>query len=400
MAPRKSNQSSKKTTKNTSSKKASKAVAPRGGATSLKNAILAGDTSKTPAVKPVTHVALLVDKSGSMDGHQANTLKAFKRIAEPIRAKATEQDIRVSLYQFGSDCYTSFTEKSVDSLENLTKNDYDPNDGTTKLRDSLLSVMEDLKKLPDVDDPNSSFLVAVITDGQDNASRRSNWEASNFVKEAQATDRWTFVVSCPSRDVDRVNQELGIPKGNIQGWNERDDKGMEDVAQAQSVGLTNYFVARSQKKGSVNDFFAQVNIGRQGIRQVTKDLEAEDAGRFKRLTVAKATNVKEFVESKKLKFELGRLFYSLSKPETVQHHKEIILQRRDNPDKMYGGDQVREKLGIPRGQDGKVEPGNLGEWVVWIQSTSPNRKLLAGMEVLYDTNPVVSNTGRGTTVSR
>ena len=76
------------------------------------------------------------------------------------------------------------------------------------------------------------------------------------------------------------------------------------------------------------------------------------------------------------------------KPEKVQSYKEIILQNRDTGD-FFGGRIVRDKLGIPYDQDGRVTPGNLGDWIIWVQSTSNNRNFLRDMKLLYDLTPVI-----------
>lgn len=357
-----------------------------------------------PAVKPVTHVKILLDKSGSMDPHRAGAVKALNEIIVPLQGKSREQDIRAEVVQFGADLTCTVPETAADNLKPITNYDYYPNEGHTALNYVIAKTIQDLKSLPDYKDPNVSFLLIVITDGRNNhpvsLPHYSDFQVRNWIQELQGTDRFTLVVSCPQGDVTHIGKTYGVPEGNIQGWDQNSKEGMETVSRGTQRGLTNYVAIRATGQRATKSFYEEINIGRQGIRAVTKDLVAERVDRFKRVKVTKQTNVKDLIESKGMVFELGRLFYQLQKPETVQHHKEIILQRRDDATKMYGGAQVRDKLGIPHGADGKVVPGNLGEWVVWIQSTSPNRKLLAGMEVLYDTNAVVSNTGHGSVVSR
>lgn len=381
----------KKTTKKTPAKRRSR----KNNAATLAEEIL----NPVKPVKPVTHVAILLDKSASMSNHRQGAIRAFNDLLQPIKERANEQDIGLTFFQFGSPRPQVFLENKADLVNPITLSDYFPADGGTDLYGTIGGIIHHFKGRPDANDPNASFLVIIITDGEDNENTYSPFQIRNWIQECQATDRWTFVISCPNKYVSHISRKLDIPEGNIQGWDTTSHFGMETVRTAQTAGLQRYIATRATGQGSTKTFF-EVNVGRQGVRQVTKDLVPESPSRFKRLKVNKAGSVKDFIESKKLKFELGRTFYALSKPETIQHHKEIILQRRDNPAKMYGGHQVRDKLGIPHGQDGRVVPGNLGEWVVWVQSTSPNRKLLAGMEVLYDTNPVVSNTGHGAVLSR
>ena len=181
-----------------------------------------------------------------------------------------------------------------------------------------------------------------------------------------------------------IERTLGIFGGNVDGWDTRDRTSMTQVGQRHSRGVTRFMSARRTGQKSVKNFFAEINVGRQSINEVKRNLVPEPSDRFRMLTVDKARKIKDFIESKNLVFEKGRVFYQLNKPEIVQSYKEILLQDKNDPRIFYGGDQVRRVLGIPEGREGKVSPGNLGEWNVWIQSTSVNRNLLAKMKVLYD----------------
>lgn len=361
------------------------------------------------AVKPVTHVQFILDKSGSMADHRAGAIKAFNMLLGPIQEQAKEQDIRVSLYQFGSQAYDPILEDTpADKVRTITQDDYNPTDGATALYSAMLRGMEDAKKLPDADKQHVSFLQLVITDGQENGSWKdpqrpysAKWSAAEVrdkIAECQSTDRWTFVISTPSQFAKAIERDLGIPEGNIQGWNERDKKGMETVTQGQTAGLRGYLGGRAKGVRSSKEFFAQVNVGKMGIRQITKELDPESPDRFRKLKVKKTCQVREIPPSYGLEFKEGLVFYNLIKKETVQDYKEILLERKTGPNagKIYGGPQVRDLLGIPHGQEGTVEPGNLGDWNVWIQSTSPNRKFVGGMEVLYDTTGNPSSKGRTT----
>lgn len=371
-------------------------------AAQLANALLNPAPPPPPTEKkvmPITHVGMLIDRSVSMQSHTEGVKRTFKDLIAPIHETAVNQDVRLSVWSFGSMCYSPVLfEARCQDLDSKYIDSYEATDHSTALHDSFLTVINSLSRLPDANDLNSSFLIVVITDGDNNVGNRLK-EVKNLVMEKQGTDRWTFVVSTPQRFVNLVNRQLGIPMGNIKGWNEGDSRGMDAVASAHVSGIRNYMGVRASGATSTNNYFVEANIGRQGIRTVTKDLVPEQLTRFKRLKVTKASDVKTLTESKGLKFELGRIFYQLQKPEVIQHYKEIILQRRNDAGKMYGGTQVRDKLGIPHGTNGKVVPGNLGEWIVWVQSTSPNRKLLAGMEVLYDTNTAPSSNGRATWVA-
>jgi hypothetical protein len=51
---------------------------------------------------------------------------------------------------------------------------------------------------------------------------------------------------------------------------------------------------------------------------------------------------------------------------------------------LFAGDAAREMLGLPAGLSVRIKPSNLEQYVVCVQSTSANRKLIGGTRFLYE----------------
>ena len=67
----------------------------------------------------------------------------------------------------------------------------------------------------------------------------------------------------------------------------------------------------------------------------------------------------------------------------VQPYKLVALRVKTSG-KVYCGEQAREMLGIGGlSKTVRLVPGDHGKFDVFIQSTSVNRKIAAGSEVLY-----------------
>jgi hypothetical protein len=113
------------------------------------------------------------------------------------------------------------------------------------------------------------------------------------------------------------------------------------------------------------------------------DLRAVPPGRFQVLEVDKDTPIKAFVQENGLAFKTGRGFYEFTKTETIQGYKEIILRDRATGD-FFAGDKAREMLGIAGGETARIKPSSLAKYVVFVQSTSANRKLVKGTKFLYE----------------
>ena len=116
-------------------------------------------------------------------------------------------------------------------------------------------------------------------------------------------------------------------------------------------------------------------------------------GRFQIMTVDENCDIKGFVEKNGIKFKKGRGFYELSKAETVQQYKEVIMMDRETGE-MFNGSQVREELGLqPQSESGGVKErlhkDAAKKFRVFVQSTSVNRKLIAGTTFLYEVDDLM-----------
>jgi hypothetical protein len=142
-------------------------------------------------------------------------------------------------------------------------------------------------------------------------------------------------------------------------------------------------IAQGRYSRSVRQMFDKL-VGREATSSVEgdKDLKAVPGGRFQVLAVDDDCSIKDFVSDNGLNFKAGRGFYEFTKPETVQGYKEIILMDKKNGD-MFEGDYARELLGLPKGANAKIKPAEY-DFVVFVQSTSYNRKLVAGTRFLYE----------------
>lgn len=118
-------------------------------------------------------------------------------------------------------------------------------------------------------------------------------------------------------------------------------------------------------------------------RYAPPDLEAVPPGRFQVLEVDEDVSIKDFVVDNGLTFKKGRGFYEFMKTETVQEEKEVVLMDNVTGD-MFTGEKAREMIGLPYGMRGRIKPEKIGEFAVFVQSTSVNRKLIGGTKFLYE----------------
>ena len=113
-----------------------------------------------------------------------------------------------------------------------------------------------------------------------------------------------------------------------------------------------------------------------------------NADAFKEFEVKTKCSVKKFVESKGLKFEKGKVYYKLVKPETVQNYKNVIAKQKSDGE-CITGDDVKTLLNIKNGKV-KLDAEDHPDFEIFIQSTSYNRNLDSGSAILFKVKEIVT----------
>lgn len=336
----------------------------------------------------INHIAILLDRSSSMRELAGQVIKTYNEQAQHITRKAEETGQRtlLSLYTF-SDIADQpiLVECPLDlvTLKPLTMATYAPA-GMTAMLDSVGLAVEQLSKFERGTD--DSFLVIVITDGEENHSRTyPHWSVgwgriSNLIRVKNATDKWSFVFLVPKGKKQALMSRLAVYDGNVQEWDTTSERGVQEYQRITTQGLDNYFAARKNGKAATRGFFTDLsNLKRS---DVTSHL-AEVTDRFvERPVLSDGIAIKEFCTYNFGNYTTGNAYYELNKPETVQSGKKILVQCRHSG-KVYGGPEARQIIGMPDGVEFKVKPGDHGNYRVYVQSTSVNRKLVKGTSVMY-----------------
>lgn len=114
-----------------------------------------------------------------------------------------------------------------------------------------------------------------------------------------------------------------------------------------------------------------------------KNLQVIQPGRFQILEVNENISIKNFVLKNNLNFKVGRGFYEFTKTETIQAKKEIILMNQFTGE-LFTGKATRKIIGLPIGISTRTKPKTLEKHLIFIQSTSANRKLIEKTLFLYE----------------
>lgn len=353
-------------------------------------------SAATPPQKPApkkkatltNYIAVVIDESGSMDHLQSDVINVFNGLSQTIRenAKATDQETKVSLWTFQTNVKEVFNKVDAENVGQLDHLTYRPG-GLTALYDAVAKAINSFKLAPDANDENTSFLIIVITDGEENSSRlydrsnRGGERLAELMLEVQRTGRWSMVFQVPPGQRNRVISEFKIPSDNVREW-EATRKGITETSQVTNSGIGTYYLSRASGQKSVTNFFT-TDLSKLKVSEVKKKLD-DISNKFKAFVVDKEVDIKEFVEAKtKRAYVVGSTYYTFMKPEEVQPQKQVLLRQKGHL-AIWGGDEARKLIGLPQGVKAKVTPGNHSEYDVFVQSTSVNRKLPRGTQVLVD----------------
>jgi len=326
------------------------------------------------------YIGISRDHSGSMAGIRKAAMSDYNDNVESIRTAAKDHDIDtiISTVRCGGDVQREAVNSSVAALKPLA--DYRA-DGQTPLFDSVGELISLLEQVPDRDDPTVSFLVMAITDGEENASRKFNATAlADKIRNLVATDRWTFVFRVPHGYSSQLRR-LGIPDGNIQEWDGTTEKSLREGTTVTRQAFTNYYAQRAKGVRATDSFYTNLsNVKSSTVKKLLTDI-SDNVEIFE---VKRTAQIRDFVEYKTGKsLVLGTAFYELMKPEKVVKSTKLICLRDRTTGKIYSGAEARDLLGLPRDGTVSLKPGDHGNYDIFIQSASVNRKLMPGTKVLY-----------------
>jgi uncharacterized protein YegL len=321
------------------------------------------------------HVSILLDRSSSMCGTIDSAVKVFNQQIEFLRTKslAFEQETRVSFYTFGTDVTCEISDVDVArpmTLENIRAN------GSTALLDCIGLAIEDSQQLPQKYGDHS-FFIYVITDGEENCSREYNAAEMKSLL-SKLPDNYTVAAFVPSINSIQYLMGYGFEKGCIEKW-DTTAKGIEEVGRKFEKSMDNFFEGRKKGVRSSKTVFS--DLTQVTAKNVTKVLKEVKKYNVVINEGVKAVQIRDLVESKlKTTYTKGGAFYELVKNEHVQPQKEIAIQNKKTG-KIYSGDNARKLLNLPD-QEVKIVPGDFGEWIVYVQSTSVNRNVIPKQRIL------------------
>jgi hypothetical protein len=369
-------------------------------------------------MQKILHIGVLTDHSISMGVHQkaaADDLKSyFNGLVEGF---ANSDDLvfvhhlghSIGLYESGSDFSAidfSNHSQNVMFFENVhlfnlleqSRDHYAVSGRSTRLDDAIITIIKKFEKIEQEcandKDTQVDFLVMCTSDGENNDSAYGHYtnthqNAMRLVEAKSKGGNWTFTFRAPKGSLNTVRSEYSaFPPDNILGWDTSSSKGLEIAATTTNSSMSGYIQSRSTGLRSVSTFFTANALTEQDRKTIEKMTDVSklvtvwqiyDTDNGKQISEFCNERLKAFNSQ----YKPGAAFYELQrKRNKIQHYKKLIILDKTTG-KMYSNEEARTLLGIPTDREVTLAPNDFGDFRVFVQSTSNNRKLESGFSLLY-----------------
>lgn len=210
-----------------------------------------------------TEIALILDQSGSMESIKAGTLEGVNSFLLQQRTENDDHPVRLSLTLFSTGLELRHQSAPVTEIPDLNDATYDPAGGTALL-DAIGTTVDGLGKrlaeLPEDQRPGS-VIVAIMTDGEENSSRRYTWHRiSDMIRHQTEVYKWEFLFLGANQDAIATAARMNIVRENSATYVQSDGSSMSALrAVSKSVSYHKRLRARavSEPKKSLTALFEE-----------------------------------------------------------------------------------------------------------------------------------------------
>lgn len=326
----------------------------------------------------INHVVLVLDASTSMRDHRSNLVRVadgqIKYLAR--RSQELDQETRVSIYSFSNTAECLVYDKDVlrlPSIASLYKIG-----GMTALVDASIKSLDDLARTATLYGDHA-FLTFVLTDGQENRSRHA--PQALRAKLSGLPPNWTVACLVPDARAAFEAKSFGFAPDNVAVWDATSAAGVEEVGETIRRATDNFMDARATGNFVGTRSLFSTGVDAVNASTVRSNLTPLSQREYYMIPVHMDAPIREYVYSRGLDYVLGNGFYQLTKTENIQPQKGIAI-REKSTGQVYTGEAARDILGLPRNMQVRVKPNFNPDYDVFVQSTSVNRKLIAGTDLL------------------
>jgi uncharacterized protein YegL len=169
--------------------------------------------------KGITEIVYILDRSGSMEGLESDTIGGFNAMLE--KQKKTETEALVSTVLFDDRCQVIYDRVPISKVPQLTEEQYYVR-GCTALLDAIGGAIHHIgnvhKYAREEDVPEKTIFV-ITTDGMENASRSYSYdEVREMIAKEQEKYGWEFIFIGANIDSFAEARKFGIRKERVANY--------------------------------------------------------------------------------------------------------------------------------------------------------------------------------------
>jgi hypothetical protein len=207
-----------------------------------------------------TSINVVLDKSGSMGSLTQDTIGSFNQFL--TEQKEVPGEAAFTLCTFDDDYRLVHDFVKLGTVPDLNTKSYRPG-GNTALLDALGSTINSvgakLAAMPEDERPEKVIFL-VVTDGEENCSRRFTKEQiKSMVEHQRDVYKWEFVFIGANIDAFHAGQSFGFSAQNSVGYNATKG-GTHQLYSSISSNLRSYRLADAVSYNASADFFGQTGV--------------------------------------------------------------------------------------------------------------------------------------------
>lgn len=210
----------------------------------------------------ITEMVFIIDRSGSMQGFEDDTVGGFNSTIAKQREK--EGKAYVSTVLFDNESSVVHDRVLIDEIKPMTREDYAVG-GCTALLDAVGGAIHhigNIHKYARAEDVPEHTIFVIITDGMENASHRYDSETvKNQIKRQTEKYGWEFLFLAANIDAVETAKSIGIRRERAADYCQ-DSKGMKVTYEAMS-----YAISSVRDRGNLDDCLWRKNLDRDVKRR-------------------------------------------------------------------------------------------------------------------------------------
>ena len=157
-------------------------------------------------------LVLVIDKSGSMQGLEKDTIGGFNSMIE--KQKKLGINVRVTAVLFNDKTDLLYARRYIQNVRPLTEREYETG-GTTALLDAVGGTILKMERSKATECGKTKVIFVIITDGLENASTKfTKQKVKEMISDKQEQDGWDFIYLGANIDAVEEAGAIGVKKAN------------------------------------------------------------------------------------------------------------------------------------------------------------------------------------------